>query len=152
MTSIRAVLGPFARSLICDVVVCLVLGLSTAKLGAQVMTGITTGGKVAKFPVDDIITRPDIEYPYEARRSDHQGRGLYRVTLDPKTGWVRNVVVIKSTGWTSLDNAALRGLRQLHLKPGKWKQVEFPFLFTLSRSREEATERVRRLRAEGVIK
>lgn len=142
----------FTRSLIGGVFVCLVLGLWTAKLSAQPATGITVVGKVAVFSVDDIITKPHMEYPNEARRNNHQGRGLYRVFLDPKTGWARNVAVLKSTGWRSLDNAALSGLRELRIKPGKWKQVDFPFLFTLSRSREEATERIRRLRAEGVIK
>lgn len=145
-------MAQFRRSLVRIVFVCLVLGLWSPKLEAQPATGITIGGKVAKFPVDDIINKPHFEYPNEARRNNHQGRGLYRVFLDPKTGWARNVAVLKSTGWRSLDNATLSGLRELRLKPGKWKQVDFPFVYTLSRSREEATERIRRLRAEGVIK
>lgn len=90
-----------------------------------------------------------MEYPYEDRRSYHEGSGLYRITLDPETGVVRNVTVLKSTGWISLDNAALRGLRQLRMKPGKWKQVDFPFVYMLSRNREEGLEKIRRLRADG---
>lgn len=127
--------------------VCLALGLWTATLGAQPASGITTGGKVSAFSVDDIITRPSLNYPYEDRRNYHRGRGLYRVILDPKTGWARNVTVIKSTGWTSLDNAALSGLRELRMRPGKWKQVDFPIEYTISRNREEAMEKVRRSQA-----
>lgn len=127
--------------------VCLALGLWTAKLGAQPASGITTGGKVSAFSMDDIITRPWLNYPYEDRRNYHQGKGLFRVMLDPKTGWARNVTVIKSTGWKSLDNAALSGLRELRMRPGKWKQVNFPITYTMARNREEAMEKMRRYQA-----
>jgi TonB family protein len=145
VTSIHAVLHRLTKSLILGV---LVFGLWTANLRAQQpATGITTGGKVASLSKDDIITRPALDYPYEDRRNYHQGRGLYRVTLDPKTGWARNVTVLKSTGWTSLDNAVVRGLRELGMKPGKWKQVDFPVIYEMARSREEAMEKMRRRQA-----
>lgn len=147
MRSIHAVLHRLMKSLGRVTVVCLFLGLWTATLGAQPTTGITTGGKVAALSTDDIITRPSLDYPYEDRRNYHQGRGLYRVILDSKTGRAGNVTVIKSTGWTSLDNAAVRGLRQLRMKPGKWKQVDFPVAYEMARSREEAMEKMRRRQA-----
>jgi|GEM_PF-3815373 len=127
--------------------VCLTFGLWAATLGAQPASGITTGGKVSALSMDDIVTRPSLHYPYEDRRNYHQGTGRYRVMLDPKTGWARSVMVIKSTGWTSLDKAALSGLRELRVRPGKWKQVDFPVTYTMSRTREEAMEKMRRHQA-----
>lgn len=140
------------RNLLCGAFVCFALGLPPTNLAAQPATGITVGGKVAAFSVDDIITKPLLDYPYEARRSNQRGVGLYRVLLEPKTGWARSVMVIKSTGWTSLDQAAISGLRELRVKPGKWKQVDFPVDYSVSESREEAMEKIRRLRAQDGIK
>lgn len=51
--------------------------------------------------MEDIIKGVPPEYPYNDRRIYQQGKGLYRVTVDRKTGSVTNVTVIKSTGMSN---------------------------------------------------
>jgi outer membrane biosynthesis protein TonB len=94
----------FTLNLIGVFFVCLVLCVSPA-LFARSAIGIKASGKSVtpasehKSPrMEDIIKGVPPEYPYNDRRNYHQGKGLYRVTVDRKTGSVTNVTVIKSTG------------------------------------------------------
>src|SRR5690348_15043251 len=75
-------------------------------------------------------------YSYDDRLNRREGKGLFRVTLDMKTGAVANVSIVKSTGFTTLDNSAVAALRQWRWKPRKWRQIEMPVTFLLSRSQE----------------
>jgi TonB family protein len=57
------------------------------------------------------------------------GFGLYRVAVDLKTGSVKKVSVIQSTGVATLDANAIKALGQWVWKPGKWKEVSVPIAF-----------------------
>ena len=57
------------------------------------------------------------------------GFGLYRVIVDLKTGSVRKVSVIQSTGVATLDASAMKALAQWVWKPAKWKEVDVPIAF-----------------------
>jgi len=57
------------------------------------------------------------------------GFGLYRVVVDLKTGSVRKVSVIQSTGVPALDESAMKALGQWIWRPGKWKEVDVPIAF-----------------------
>ena len=60
------------------------LGLWTAKLGAQPASGITTGGKVSAFSMNDLYDKTVAAYHLnEDRRNYHEGKGLFRVTARP---------------------------------------------------------------------
>jgi TonB family protein len=125
-----------------------------ANLLAQSLIGVTANGKIVTVApkqklrwMEDVITRGPMEYPYNDRRNYHQGNGVYRVTFDHKKGVVADVKVIKSTGWDTLDAAAARGLRQLHVKPGRWKQFDVAVNYEMARSREEAMEKMRQRQA-----
>jgi TonB family protein len=72
-------------------------------------------------------------YPYLDRTLRHTGTGLFRITIDVQSGTVRNVTVLKSTGFKSLDSSTLASLRTWRWKPGTWKVVELPVTFTLVR-------------------
>jgi protein TonB len=74
------------------------------------------------------------EYSYYDRLKQHEGEGLFRLTLDLKTGAVTSVSIAKSTGFATLDNSAITSLRQWRWKPGKWRQIEIPVTFALSTS------------------
>jgi TonB family protein len=77
---------------------------------------------------DEVKTvKPD--YPYTERAHRIGGFGLYRVTLDLKTGLVTKVTVIQSTGVPILDDSAMKALRQWLWKPGKWKEINVPIAF-----------------------
>ena len=69
------------------------------------------------------------EYSYFDREHHHEGNGLFRITVDPKTGLVTHVRTIKSTGFASLDNSAVAAIREWRWKPGKWKEIEMPIRF-----------------------
>ena len=69
-------------------------------------------------------------YPYEARRARIQGRGWYRMYINPD-GTVTRVGVLKSTGSEMLDVNAANGLIHWRAKPGTPKEVDIPITFSL---------------------
>ena len=71
------------------------------------------------------------DYPYMARVLHQMGSGYFRLQLDLKTGAVMQITTIQSTGFRSLDTAALRALRKWRWKPDKWQQVDIPVTFQL---------------------
>jgi TonB family protein len=54
---------------------------------------------------------------------------MFRIVLDPKTGLVTRVTVIKTTGFPSLDNSALAALQKWRWKPGRWEEIDMPVSF-----------------------
>jgi TonB family protein len=58
-----------------------------------------------------------------------EGRGVFVLHLDTRTGKVVSVSVAKSTGATILDQSAVAGLKQWRFRPGP-KAVRIPFEFT----------------------
>jgi TonB family protein len=79
--------------------------------------------------MDDAIKTVKPEYGYTERAHRLGGFGLYRVTLDLKTGAVTKVTVMESTGVPVLDDNATKALRQWLWKPGRWKEVDVPIAF-----------------------
>ena len=71
------------------------------------------------------------KYPREDRRRRNQGSGMFRLRLDPQTGRVTEVVVTSSTGFRSLDAAAIEALQNWQWKPGRWKEIHMPVTFTM---------------------
>ena len=71
------------------------------------------------------------EYPLADRASYHQGSGLFRIVIDPKTGIATQVTVLRSTGYVSLDGCAIAALRRWRWKPGTWKEVDMPITFEM---------------------
>ena len=131
---------------------CLWLGALDAS--AQSASGVTAGGQfVSSGPrgkppwAEDIVKRVGPEYPVSQRERFNEGAGVYRGIIDVKTGLVREVVIKKSTGYPALDRSAVTALRQWRFRPGKWQAFEIPVRFGMSRSRAEAMEKMRRLRA-----
>jgi TonB family protein len=83
---------------------------------------------------DDLIQGYGPSYSYSDRVMRHQGVGLFRLSLDLKTGTVIKVTVLKSTGFSTLDGSAIAALRRWRWKPGKWKEVQEPVKFQLTRT------------------
>jgi len=79
--------------------------------------------------IADILKYHAPEYPTFDLEHHHEGDGLFRITVDPKTGSVTRVGTIKSTGFASLDNSAVIAIRQWRWKPGTWKEVDMPIRF-----------------------
>ena len=79
------------------------------------------------------IVKPQPEYPMDARRQRLEGKGIYELTVDEKTGIVRAVEVRQSTGHKVLDDAAVRALRNWRFKPHTTEDIEIPIDFHMTR-------------------
>jgi TonB family protein len=64
------------------------------------------------------VRTPPPDYPAEARARGAAGSGVYKIHFIAKTGTVRYVQVVKSTGDKSLDAAAVRAFRQWRFRSG----------------------------------
>jgi len=80
--------------------------------------------------INDAIKKLPPKYPYEQRARYIGGLGVVRVTLDLSTGDVSKAAIVRSTGVPALDNSAMEGFRQWRWKPGKWKEIDVPVIFT----------------------
>ena len=80
----------------------------------------------------DLLSCEAPAYPYLAKRHRCQGRGLFRVTINPSNGRPAQVVVLKSTGFGILDDSAVAALRAWRWKLGTRRQFDIPIAFTLS--------------------
>jgi TonB family protein len=69
------------------------------------------------------------DYRHSDRQFDGEGAGLYRVTIEPKTGNVTDVTIVRSTSRGNLDRNAVAALRQWRWKPNSWRVVDVPFIF-----------------------
>jgi len=79
--------------------------------------------------MEDVVKNVQPDYPKVDAMHRNAGFGLYRVTLDMKTGSVSKVSVTHSTGVATLDDSAMKALRQWIWRPGKWKEVDVPIAF-----------------------
>jgi periplasmic protein TonB len=77
------------------------------------------------------VTTPRPDYPYEARRSKIEGRGLLRMSVD-ESGKVTGGKILKSTGNRYLDHAGLAAFRHWRAKPGNRREVDMPLTFVLT--------------------
>jgi TonB family protein len=78
------------------------------------------------------VSAPRPEYPYEARRQRITGDGVVAMIVDPVTGNVSDVSILRSTGSPFLDSAAVTGFRRWRFKPGTVSSVTCPITFTLT--------------------
>ena len=65
-----------------------------------------------------IISRPKPKYPSSAKRAGHQGTVTLSFTVS-SSGKVTSVRVSKSSGHSSLDNAAVSAIRRWRFKPAR---------------------------------
>jgi len=84
--------------------------------------------------LDDCVKAVGPDYPYDDRRRHHTGVGWYRLYVDLRTGAVTKVAILKSSGYTRLDNCVVAAFQKWRYKPGKWKEIDTPVTFTLGSS------------------
>ena len=80
----------------------------------------------------DAVFLPKPDYPYNERALHHEGVAIFRLDLDLKTGTVANVSMIQSSGFPKLDDVAFNTVKRWRWRPGRWKQIEVPVVFTMS--------------------
>jgi TonB family protein len=80
---------------------------------------------------EDLIYAPRPEYPYDARRRNLQGSGMFIIRVRPD-GTVSRVDVGDSTGAPLLDRTAIAIFSKWRFKPGRVKAVRVPIHFTMA--------------------
>ncbi len=88
-------------------------------LEAQVNTGTPPG----------LIKKVEPEYPPGVVLHMAEGRGNFRLTINPKTGEVDEVKIVKSCGYKTLNELAAKALLQWRFQPGTRGPVEVPVEF-----------------------
>ncbi len=94
-------------------------------VGPAAPSGPAPSGKAA------MVFKPNIQYPYEAKRARATGSGVVVVSVNA-SGGVTSATMGKSTGHAVLDNAATSAFRSARFKPGTVPQVRIPITFTLT--------------------
>jgi TonB family protein len=96
--------------------------------------GADYGGRRAPW-IDGALAKTSPVYPQKEKEQRHAGSGLFRLSVDLKTGAVTKVTVVQSTGYRALDDAAIASFRGWRWKPGQWREVDMPITFTLASPR-----------------
>ncbi len=88
-------------------------------LEAQVYTGTPPG----------LIKKVEPEYPPGFVLHMAEGKGRLRLTINPKSGEVDEVKIVKSCGYKELNELAAKALLQWRFQPGTRGPVEVPVEF-----------------------
>ena len=91
----------------------------------------TSDGQIPPWAAD-VVFSPKPGYPYGERNLRHEGVAVFRLEIDVKTGNTTYVTSVQSSGFQNLDEAALRCVARWRWRPGTWKQVDVPVMFTIS--------------------
>ena len=97
----------------------------------ETMTGVDVKGVRHSGSVflNDLIATSRPVIPSDVRTQLHSGSGLFRLTLDLKTGSVTRVAIVRSTGFPAFDNSHIETFREWRWKPGRWKEIDVPITF-----------------------
>ena len=79
-----------------------------------------------------VLYAPQPDYPTGALRRGWEGAGVLRCNVRPD-GAVSSVIVLQSTGYEILDQAAIAAFHRWHFKPGTVKAVRIPLSFSMHR-------------------
>jgi protein TonB len=79
------------------------------------------------FKQPSIHPRPN--YPMPSKGERPQGKGIFIVNINSDTGWVTSVSVKKSTGYATLDKAAIDALRRWRFWTPSVSSAEIPIEF-----------------------
>jgi TonB family protein len=75
---------------------------------------------------------PRPQYPYAARSKHITGSGVLLARVNPDTGRVTSVKLVRSTGSPILDNAALSAFGQWRFRPKTVRAVRIPIVFSMT--------------------
>ena len=113
---------------------------TTAVVLALILTtaGSGTAEDLSKIPeikgAADLEVKPNVQYPYDAKRSLTTGSGIAVVNINSATGEVTAVRMGKSTGSAILDSAVTSAFRTARFRKGTVSRVKIPVTFTLTGS------------------
>jgi TonB family protein len=77
-----------------------------------------------------MVYKPLIDYPSKARRARITGSGIVALEVDYATGTVTRAYMLKSTGSSILDDAAMSSFRKAKFLPGTFKNpIKIPITY-----------------------
>ena len=121
-----------ARSFLLIATIVLLFGRGAAGFSAR---GIHSEALTENQMKGVVLSRTPPYYPIEARRARITGSGTFEMRIDPKTGKVKGVLVVQSTGSQILDWAVVRVFTKWRFKPGVVTAVRLPVSFTMTGNR-----------------
>jgi TonB family protein len=77
----------------------------------------------------DVVHMVSPRCPHKQQASRIGGTGVFRMTIDFRTGKITSVAIVKSTGSDPLDRETVFALRQWRFKPGTRRQADIPITF-----------------------
>jgi TonB family protein len=105
-------------------VIAALAGFSSAQAQRHGVEPLVTTGSPA-----GLIKKVEPEYPIGFVIHGAKGRGVYRLTINPKSGLVDELKIVKSTGYKELNELAAKALLQWKFQPGTRSPVEVPVEF-----------------------
>jgi TonB family protein len=94
----------------------ILLAANTYQLDAASRVGILKHAAAIYAP------RPD--YPLGARSRYEEGSGWFIMRIQIKTGQVKEVYVVRSTGYSDLDDSTVRALKRWRFKPNALPSIK----------------------------
>ena len=94
-----------------------VVKVALVVVGISICTSASARPTVAQIE-SWIVARPSPQYPSEALARREAGSGVIKLHFKVRTGAVRTAEVAQSTGYKTLDAAALSAFRQWRFKAG----------------------------------
>jgi TonB family protein len=76
-----------------------------------------------------LVKKVDPEYPPDVVLHGAEGKGVFRLTINPQSGLVDEVKIVKSCGYKTLNELAAKALLQWRFQPGTRGPVEVPVDF-----------------------
>jgi len=86
---------------------------------------VTTGSPAG------LVKKIEPDYPLGYVIHGAKGRGVYRLTINSKSGLVDEVKIVQSTGYRELNELAVKALLQWQFKPGTPSPVQVPVEFAI---------------------
>jgi TonB family protein len=107
-------------------IIALGTGLFSAQAQRHGTNPIVTTGSPA-----GLVKKIEPEYPMAIVIHGAKGRGVFRLTINQKTGLVDECKIVKSTGYKDLNEQAAKALLQWQFQPGTRSPVEVPVEFDI---------------------
>ena len=105
------------------------LQVGTSFTHAQTTRGLKADVYTSNPP--GLVKKVNPEYPPGIVVHGATGKGLFRLTINPKSGLVDEVKIVKSCGYEDLNKLAVRALLQWTFQPGTHSPVEVPVEFDI---------------------
>ena len=136
-------IAPLYRSIAAQAVIVLLVSCMAPEAARSVPHGYAAFAPKSQPWQKDLVRSVPPVYSDQDRAAWRQGTGIFHLVLDSTTGAVVQVSIRKSTGYPTLDSAAVSALKQWRFRPGSWKTLDIPVQFRRASSHQQYRERIR---------